>query len=256
MTKLLPNTMNEGYYGRLFPADKMYIYVSGVVTGAGMYESMRALPYMREAHAGQFRSDGQRYEIHPLSMACYALSLRLIAQKRTEHGIVPVIDDATIATILLHDVPEEAGILVESMPFSDEVLHGVKYMTISERFPGETKFEQKRRYANELLEDPNAVICKAIDMCYNFSTMLPTFSGDKIRKNVVEADMLRMPVLKKAKQKYPDLRPLLWVLRENITALLHVYAMQYKVRLSDSNFVNPPDAKDYAFLITGENHEE
>ena len=58
--QLLPNSMNEGYYGRLFSADKMYIYVSGVVTGAGMRESMRALPYMRAAHAGQFRSDGQR----------------------------------------------------------------------------------------------------------------------------------------------------------------------------------------------------
>lgn len=247
MAEMLPNSMNEGCYGRLFFPDKMYVYVSGVVTGAGMRESMRALPYMREAHAKTPpRKDGQRYEIHPLSMACYALSLRALG------GEMSCIMDATIATILLHDVPEELQIPVENMPFSDEVLRGVKYMTISERFPGETKFEQKRRYANELLEDPNSVICKAVDMYYNFSTMLPTFSDDRIRKNVVEADMLRLPVLKKAKVKYPDLRPLLWVLRENIKMLLFVYALQYGVKLTISGFVNAPDAKDYSYLITGE----
>ncbi len=248
--QMMPNTMNEGYYGRLFPADKMYVYVSGVVTGAGMHESVRALPYMRKMHAGQFRSDGQRYEVHPLNMVCYALSLMSWAGEAEKKG--EGINDATIATILLHDVPEEAGISVESMPFSDDVLHGVKYMTISERFPGETKFEQKRRYANELLEDPDAVICKAIDMYDNLSNMVHSFSDEKIRKNIVEADMLRMPVLWKAKTKYPDLKSLLWLLRDNISRTLHYYARHYGVRLTDSNFINPPEAKDYSYLITGE----
>ncbi len=243
---MLPNSMNEGYYGRLFPADKMYVYVSGVVTGAGMKESMRALPYMREMHANSApRKDGQRYEVHPLSMACYALSLMATIGEQS------CINDTTIATILLHDVPEETNTSVERLPFSDAVRHGVKYMTVSERFPGETKFEQKRRYANELLEDPHSVICKGVDMYYNLSTMLPSFAEERIRKNVVEADMLRMPVLKQAKSRYPELRPVLWVLRENITILLHIYAMQYKVRLTDSNFVNSPDAKDYSYLVTG-----
>ena len=58
-------------------------------------------------------------------------------------------------------------------------------------------------------------------------------------------------MLKQAKSRYPELRPVLWVLRENITILLHIYAMQYKVRLTDSNFVNSPDAKDYSYLVTG-----
>lgn len=246
---MVPNTMNDGYYGRLFPADKMYVYVSGVVTGANMHQSMRALPYMREAHAGHFRSDGQRYEIHPLSMACYALSLMPVM---SPDGKTSCITDATIATILLHDVPEELKIPVESMPFGDKVLCGVKYMTIAERFPGETKFEQKRRYANQLLEDPDAVICKGVDMYYNLSTMMPTFSEERIRKNIVETDMLRLPVLKKAKTRYPELRSLLWILRENITMLMYVYAMQYGVKLTSPNFVNSPEAKDYSYLITGE----
>lgn len=239
---MMPNTLNEGYYGRLFSADKMYLYVQGTVGGANMSESIRALPYMRKMHEGQFRNDGQRYEVHPLAMACYALSLRKFCT---------CITDVTIATILLHDVPEESDIPVESLPFSDDVKHGVKYMTIADKFPGETKFEQKRRYANELLEDLNSVICKCIDMYYNLATMQATFSPDKIRKNVVESDILRMPVLKKAKYKWPEAQPLLWVLRENITMLLHVYAFQYDVKLTDPNFINPSTAKDYSYLVTG-----
>lgn len=248
---MLPNSLNEGYYGRLFPADKMYTHVKGIITGANLEESIRALPYMREMHAGQFRSDGQRYEVHPLSMVCYALSLMSFARSVAPEGKKPCINDITIATILLHDVPEETNTPVERLPFNDAVKHGVKYMTISERFQGETKFEQKRRYANELLEDLNSVICKAIDMYYNLSTMQATFAPDKIRKNIVEADMLRMPVLRQAKHKWPEAEPLLWVLRENITMILHDKALQYTVKLEDPNFVNPPNAKDYSYLVTG-----
>lgn len=251
---MLPNSIKEGCYGRLFSADKMYTYVKGAVTVAGMQESIRALPYMRKMHEHQFRSDGQRYEVHPLSMACYALSLMSIARSIARDGQKPCINDTTIAVILLHDVPEEAKIAVESMPFGEPVLHGVKYMTVSEGFPGETKFEQKRRYARELLEDLNSVICKGIDMYYNLSTMQVTFAPDKVRKNIVEADMLRMPVLREAKNKYPEATPVLWVLRENITLLLHNLALQYNVKLTDSNFVNPSGAKDYSYLITGVAH--
>lgn len=250
------NSIKEGCYGRLFPADKMYTYVKGSVTGGKMWESVKALPYMRKMHAQHTRSDGQRYEIHPLSMACYALSLMSIAKSTAIEGQKPCIDDTTIAVILLHDVPEEANIAVESMPFSEAVLHGVKYMTISGRFPGETKFEQKRRYAQELLEDLNSVICKGIDMYYNLSTMQVTFPPDKVRKNIVEADMLRMPVLREAKYRYPEAAPVLWILRENITLLLHNLALQYNVKLADSNFVNPPGAKDYSCLITDAEHAE
>lgn len=43
------------------------------------------------------------------------------------------------------------------------------------------------------------------------------------------------------KVKYPDLRPLLWVLRENIKILLFVYALQYGVKLTIPGFVNAPE---------------
>ena len=50
--------IKEGYAGRIVDANKAYIYLEGLIAGAGWEQSQRALPYMREHHAGQMRKDG------------------------------------------------------------------------------------------------------------------------------------------------------------------------------------------------------
>ena len=233
-------SLKAGACGRVFDASKMYVYLRGALDGAGMEESVRALTYMRNHHEGQFRNDGQPYEIHPLMMACYAMSLG--------DGLIT---DSVIATILLHDVCEESNVLVEELPFSESVQRGVKYITLT-RFHNETKYEQKKRYMNELLESLEATIAKAIDRYVNLATMPGTFSDDKMRKNVVETDMLLLPVLKQAKYKWPQATKLLYALRTNIRSVNDVQAILLGVKLTDPGFVNSPHAKDYAFLVTGE----
>ena len=91
--------------------DKMYTYLKAFFRGAGMKESMKALQYAREQHKEQTRKNGVPYIVHPLSMACYAAAL----------GIS---DDITMATILLHDVPEDCNVPIEQLPFSDGVKQG------------------------------------------------------------------------------------------------------------------------------------
>lgn len=225
--------------GRQFSAQKMYIFLKGALTGAGMKEAVKALLYMRSHHEGQFRDDGQPYMVHPLMMACYAVSLES-----------EFIDDVVIATILLHDVCEETNTPVEELPFSPEVKRAVKYMTLT-RFKDETKFEHKKRYMNELLECRESLIGKAIDKLFNLMTMSAVFSDDKIRKNVVEVDMLFLPVMKEAKQKWPEMSRLLWVLRTGVRAVNDTLALRLKVKLIDEDFINPPDAVDYSYLLTG-----
>ena len=78
----------------VFNADKMYTYIRGYASGAGMKQTLKALSFAREKHEGQKRKNGDPYLIHPLIMACNALSL----------GIQ---DDNVVATILLHDVCED-----------------------------------------------------------------------------------------------------------------------------------------------------
>ena len=83
----------------IYYPEKMYTYIKGYATGAGMKETLKALSFAREKHSGQKRKDGQPYIVHPLTMACNAVGM----------GIR---DDAVVATILLHDVPEREAAMV------------------------------------------------------------------------------------------------------------------------------------------------
>lgn len=77
----------------IFKAEKMYTYIRGYATALEMNQTLSTLSFAREKHSGQVRKSGDPYIVHPLTMACNALSL----------GIK---DDNVIATILLHDVCE------------------------------------------------------------------------------------------------------------------------------------------------------
>jgi GTP pyrophosphokinase len=187
--------------------DKMYTYLRGFLTGAGMPEAIRALQYARKAHAGQIRRvDGNPYIIHPLGMACYAVALGLR-------------DENVISTILLHDVVEDCEKQVEYLPVNDIVKRAVKYMTITTFDTDVSKIETKCRYFNELLDSPEALICKALDRYNNLTDMPGSFSTEGTAKNIVETEMLLLPILKKAKEKYPNLADILFVLRTNLATL-------------------------------------
>lgn len=195
---------------------KMYTYLTAFFRGANMTESLKALTYAREKHDGQTRKDGKTpYIVHPLSMACYAAGL----------GIR---DDNIMATILLHDVCEDCGIDLDSLPFNDCIKFGVKHVTVTKLDTDLDKLETKRRYFSELLESREATITKAIDRYNNLSDMVSSFTPDAIGKNAAETEVLLLPVLKKAKSKWCDLSDLLYVLRNNIRSINDILKTLYK----------------------------
>ena len=59
----------------VFHHEKMFTYLRGYASGAGMKETLKALAFAREKHSGQFRKSGEPYIIHPLTMACNAVSM-------------------------------------------------------------------------------------------------------------------------------------------------------------------------------------
>lgn len=195
--------------------EKMHTYLRGYLVGANMTESLKALQFAREHHAGQTRKDGTPYIVHPFSMACYAIALGLR-------------DDNIIATILLHDVVEDCGIQIEYLPVNNTIKQAVKYMTITEFDTDVDKIETKCRYFNELLDCPEALICKALDRYNNLADMPMNFTQDKMAKNIAETEILFLPILKKAKEKYPHLADILFVLRTNISTLNEAIKNQCK----------------------------
>lgn len=195
--------------------DKMYTYLRGFLVGARMDEAVRALQYARDKHRGQIRKDGTPYIVHPLSMTCYAVALGLR-------------DENTICVLLLHDVCEDCNIDIEALPFNTAIKRGVKHMTVKKFDTDKSKIETKRRYFRELLDCKEALLGKAFDRYNNLCDMPFALSADAIGKNIAETEVLLMPVLKEAKEKWAELSDILFVLRTNIRSVTNIMKLQYK----------------------------
>lgn len=194
--------------------DKMYTYMNAFLKGAGMNESLRALGYARRKHSGQTRKNGVPYIIHPLSMACYASAL----------GIR---DDNIMATVLLHDVCEDCNVNIEELPFNEIIKSAVKHLTVTRFDTDKSKIETKRRYFYELLDSKEAIIVKALDRYNNLTDMPFALEDEAIGKNVAETEVLLLPVLKEAKERWVDLSDILFILRTNIRGLNDILKLKY-----------------------------
>lgn len=197
-----------------YNVEKMYTYLRGYLVGAGLTQTLTALQFAREKHKDQTRKNGVPYIVHPLSMACYAAAL----------GIK---DDNILSTILLHDVPEDCGVEVENLPVCQKVKIAVKCMTVAPLKTDKSKIETKRRYFAGLLESKEAVICKALDRYNNLSDMPFALTAEAIGKNAAETEVLLLPVLKEAKEKWAELSDIMFVLRTNIRSVNDILKLQY-----------------------------
>ena len=113
------------------------------------------------------------------------------------------------------------------MPFNNVIKTGVKYVTVTKFDTDKSKIETKRRYFNELLNSREAIIVKALDRYNNLADMPFALSDDAIGKNAAETDVLLLPILKKAKDKWCDLSDILFVLRTNIRSVNDILKLQY-----------------------------
>ena len=190
----------------MFNSEKMYTYIRGYASALAMQQTLRALTFAREKHKDQMRKSGDPYIVHPLTMACDALSL----------GIK---DDNIIATILLHDVCEDCSVSLEELPVNNEVKRGVELMTFRV-MEGETKETAKVRYYNMIIQSKEAAFTKLIDRCHNVSTMAGAFSKQKLKDYIDETREYVLPLLRKVKQKYPDKTDILFVLKYHMVSVV------------------------------------
>ena len=203
----------------VFNPDKMYTYIRGFASALHMEQTLKALTFAREKHHGQFRKSGEPYIVHPLTMACDAMSLAIK-------------DDNTIATILLHDVCEDCGVSLQELPVNDEVRRGVELMTFS-MMDGETKEIAKHRYYNMLIQSKEAAMTKLIDRCHNVSSMAGTFSIEKLKAYIEETRTYVLPLLRKVKEHYPEESDRLFTLKYHITSVVDAIDLTMKVYEKD-----------------------
>ena len=109
--------LNPEFVGRVVDVEQTIVFLRAYFMGKGMSESLRALGYMQLHHEGQTRSDGQPYIVHPLAMASHAVSINDAN-----------ITDDLIATLLLHDLRDDAHVAISEMPFNVRIKNGVNYI--------------------------------------------------------------------------------------------------------------------------------
>lgn len=191
----------------LFNVDRMYTYLKGFASALNMNQTLRALAFAREKHDGQFRKGGEPYIVHPLTMACNAISM----------GIK---DDNIIATLLLHDVPEDCDVSLEELPVNDIVKKAVDLMTFR-IMKGETKEIATRRYYNMMIQSKECAISKLIDRCHNVSSMAGVFSIEKLKAYIDETREYVLPLLRQVKDKFPEESNILFILKYHITSVVN-----------------------------------
>ena len=127
----------------------------------GLIEAAYALA--AEAHAPQKREDGQPYIVHPLAVAGILADYRL--------------DAATVATALLHDTVEDAGVTLAELEkrFGKEIarlVDGVTKLTRLELQSERTKqAENFRKLVLAMSEDIRVLIVKLADRLHNMRTL-------------------------------------------------------------------------------------
>ena len=183
-----PWTVRDSFYS----IDNMRRKLKQFAAEDGLAQMDRAIDFAYDSHAGQVRkpsvfSDAQvPYIFHPFVIACHAHAL----------GIR---NDAVLSTALLHDVCEDCGIDVDDLPFSDDVREAVALLT---KLPHEKGYSAEAYYA-AIADNPTAAIVKALDRCSNVSTMMASFSIERIVAYVDETERYVIPLLDVIKERYP-----------------------------------------------------
>lgn len=189
-----------------YDCNKMYTFMRGYCIGANLMESQKALTFARKMHQTQYRKDGQPYLSHPLTMACNAASL----------GIN---DDNIIATILLHDILEDINIVKSDLPVNDTIKNAVEHMTFKYEI-GQNKEKEKELYYKKMIESKEATICKMFDRCHNVSSMAGVFNEEKLGEYIDETRRYVLPLLRNAKELYPEYSSLFHVLKYHIVSVI------------------------------------
>jgi (p)ppGpp synthase/HD superfamily hydrolase len=197
----LANVVSEAHKKRLLVLRHLFV-------GAGFYEALAALEFASLHHVGT-RKDGVTPEFdHQIQIALHAFTLPDLIHR-----------EATMATIMLHDVPEDYNVsstevrsIFSDRDFAIQVSEAVTLMT--KTFRGRKLYTPddavrdgglptEAEFFDRMAENAIASIGKLCDRVHNMQSMVGVFTKAKQAGYVEEVERLFLPMLKAAKRKHP-----------------------------------------------------
>lgn len=163
-----------------------------LLLGRGWYDACRAFELAASYHTG-VRKDGSTPEFaHQVAVALWVWTLEPQLAYPQE----------TVCTALLHDVCEDydVGFAEIELAFGARVGAAVRALTKEHRG---TKFPAAQ-VDDAIAADPIASIVKPGDRINNQHSMIGVFRPEKIASYVAETEAHILPVLKRARRRFPE----------------------------------------------------
>jgi len=193
----------------IYDWERMKTYVKATANNFKLRNTLKAIDYAVEAHAGQSRKRSTiPYIYHPLNLACHALSMGII-------------EDDIIAACLLHDVVEDCGRKLEDLPVDEATKELVALLTRDEA-TGKDRTEILVSYYEAIGKNPKAALIKCLDRCSNLTTMAWGLSRERIYRMIKETEEY-YPALIKTMKLTPEYNNAAWLLKYQIESMLDIY---------------------------------
>lgn len=158
--------------------------------GRRFYTALEAMEFAAGFHTGT-RKDGATPEFdHQISICHFVRTLPDL-----------MFEEATIATMLLHDTPEdypEAATQIQPL-FGDQIAEAVELLNKNDAY-GRPKNHQSM--IADMAKNPIASIGKPSDRIHNWNTMVGVFTPTKQRSYLEEGKQL-FPMIKEARRRFP-----------------------------------------------------
>lgn len=201
------------YRNKFFDPEHMFTFLKSTATSRGLEQTRKVLTFARDKHEGQYRKNVFKnvppnpYIIHPLTMACQAVSLGLY-------------DDILISALLLHDVVEDTNTLLPELPVNDEVK---KIVELVSKKRGYDKQKDAPDYYEKISGNPYACMVKVIDRINNLADMAHAYDCKKMVTYVSETEEYIVPLLKVIKDYSAEFNNAAWNLTYQMYSLLETY---------------------------------
>jgi (p)ppGpp synthase/HD superfamily hydrolase len=195
-------------------AERDYIFLRGLTAGSLLTEP---LPLTRDAiafatlcHKGEIRQNGEPFIVHPLRSCNILVNLR-------------VTNDSFLASGVLHDVleHERTTLKIIKNKFDSMVAKLVDALT---KKPGEITEQYFKRVESEI----GSILGKGADRLDNITTMMEVYDLERADRYVIETKTFILPMLKRARDYYPEY--------SNALVMLYV-SINSMIKLAESNIM-------------------